>query len=240
MPTVPDLRSGTKSLPVPVRCEADAMARRTGSPPLVEHESPALIRVSHISGALRVEAVYQHGSRGWKQSGRRLLLDGTRHKCPDVWGKYDALSERLNSDGTFALPEIVPCGEDALPTVIRENLAIARRRLAGRPGIALSTGRDARNRYVLVLTSVKATVHLLFEPLRRNGQESAQPALIDPVRMVTADGEDLTEEVNGKLHKALARLYAEPAPGADDGGTGAAQDSPAGGPSSRKGTVLRL
>ncbi|WP_416969376.1 hypothetical protein [Streptomyces sp. 4F14] len=240
MSPVPDLRSGTKSVPVLVRREADAMARRTGSAPLVEYESPAVIRVSHVSGTLRVEAVYQHGSRGWQQSGRRLLLDGTRQKCPDVWGKYNALRERLNSDGTFALPDIVPCGEEALPAVMRETLVLARRRLVSRPGVVLSTGRDRQNRYVLVLTSVKATVHLLFEPLRRNGRESARPAAIDPVRMVTADGEDLTEEVNGKLHKALAHLHAEPAPGADDSGTGGTQDSPAGGPSSRKGTVLRL
>lgn len=234
------LRSGTKIVPLAVQREADSVTRRTGTVPRIDHPSPTTIRVIHISGTLRVEAVYEYGSRGWQRSAHHLLRNGVRQQCTtDVWGKYHALSERLGPDGEFALPGIVPCREELLPADMRQSLAVMRRHLAGKPGVLLSTGRDARGRYVLALTSAEYSLHMLFEPWRRNGGLSARPVKVDPCRLVTADGEDLTEEINGKLRKALARFSGDPSD-TDETGTGGAQDAQAGGPSSRKGTVLRL
>lgn len=94
---------------------------------------------------------------------------------------------------------------------------------------------------MLVMPSTKATVHMVFEPEWRHGRKGAKLTETDPIRVVTTDGRDLTEEANGKLKKALNQLLATP-PGSAGGeaDAGSAQEGQAGGPSSRKATVLRL
>ncbi|WP_328690002.1 hypothetical protein OHA74_12795 [Streptomyces phaeochromogenes] len=231
-------------VPIPVQREAAAIAERTGADPLIEHESTTVIRVSHTSGRLRVEATFRRGSRGWKQSGCLLLLkDGKLHDYTDIWATYAELARSLPpaADGPAQLPVLPPLDEDEFPTEIQRNLAFLRQRLSGRSDVAVHVGQDDKGRYVLVMASTKATVHMVFEPEWRHGRKGAKLTVTNPIRVVTADGRDLTEEANGKLNKALSHLLATP-PGSEGGeaDAGSAQEGQAGGPSSRKGTVLRL
>lgn len=229
-------------VPIPVRREAAAIAERTGAAPLIEHESTTVIRVSHTRGRLRVEVTFRRGSRGWQHSGCRLLKDGKPKECTDLWAMYDELSKSLpaTADGPARLPSLTPLDEDACPTELRPSFAFLRRRLRGRTDVAVSAGRDDTGRFVLVVASSEATVHMLFETEWRHGRQSVVPATNDPIRVVSADGKDLTEDANGKLKEALSRLLATP-PGSGGGeaDAGSTQGAQAGGPSSRKGTVQR-
>jgi hypothetical protein len=189
--TAPEVGFGPREfIPTPVQREADLMSRRTGADPLIEHESPTVIRISHESGPLRVEVVYRHGSRGWQQSDCRLLHHGEQLKCTDIWAKYTALAEKLpqGADGSARLPDPAPLGQDELPIEVHNSLAVLRRRLGGRSDVVGRIGQDGKGRYVLVVESSKATVHMLFEPERRHGRKSARPAEVDPIRVVPADG----------------------------------------------------
>ncbi|UIX34289.1 hypothetical protein [Streptomyces sp. GQFP] len=242
-PSVLEVPSGAHEfVPIPVQREAAAMAERTGAEPFIEHKSTSVIHVSHTNGRLRVEVAFRRGSRGWQQSGGRLLKDGKPQECMDVWARYNELAESLppTADGPAQLPVLPPLGEDEFPTEIQHSLALLRQRLCGRSDVAVHVGQDDKGRYILVMASPNATVHMVFETQRRHGRKGAKPAGTDPIRVVTADGRDLTDEANGKLKKALSQLLAAP-PGSGGGAdAGGAQEAQAGGPSSRKGTVLRL
>lgn len=230
-------------VPIPVRRQAAAIAERTGAQPFIEHESTTAIRVIHTSGRLRVEVPFRRGSRGWQQSGCLLLLkDGKLHEYTDLWATYTELAQSLPpaADGPAHLPVLPPLDEDEFPTEVQRNLAFLRQRLSGRSDVAVHVGQDDKGRYVLVMASTKATVHMVFEPEWRHGRKGAKLTATDPIRVVTADGRDLTEEANGKPKEALSRLLAAPpGSGAGEADAGNTQGAQAGGPSSRKGTVQR-
>ncbi|WP_051105994.1 hypothetical protein [Streptomyces hokutonensis] len=224
--------------------EADVMTRRTAVSPVITHDGEAAIRLTHVNGRLRIETVFRRSSRGWKRSDYQLFQDGERRLATATWEEYDALLERLSSDASqpAVLPVLTPLSEqDALPMEILQNLEQCERRLAGREDIAVCVGRDDKGRYVIAISSSKAALHLAFETQRRSGRKGVCVASTNSVRVVTAEGKDLTEEVQGKLAKALTRLMAEP-PGTStaEAGTGGAQGPQGGGPSDRKGTILRL
>jgi hypothetical protein len=140
---------------------------------------------------------------GWKRSDYQLFQDGERRSTPASWPAYRALLERLPADaaGPATLPVLTPLGEqDALPTEIRQNLGQCEKRLAGREDISVSVGRDGKGRYVIAIASSKTTMHMAFETQRRSGRKGAGIASTNSVRVVTADGKDLTEEIEGKLN----------------------------------------
>lgn len=231
-------------IPLSVQREAETMARESGVKPLITYDSEAAIRLTHVNGRLRIETVVRRGSRGWRRSDYQLFQDGERRPTTASWVEYRALLERLPADaaGPAALPVLTPLGEhDVLPMEIRQNLSQCEKTLYGRGDISVSVGRDGKGRYVIAVASAKATLHMAFETQRRSGRKGTGIASTNSVRVVTVDGKDLTEEIEGKLKKALARLLAEP-PGIStpDVGTGGAQGAQGGGPSDRKGTVLRL
>ncbi|MGW0876775.1 hypothetical protein ACWD3Z_40855 [Streptomyces sp. NPDC002740] len=116
----------------------------------------------------------------------------------------------LTAGGPAQLPTLTPLDKDACPTELRPSFAILRRRLHERTDVAVSAGRDDKGRFVLVVASSEASVHMRFETEWRHGRQFASPATIDPIRVVTADGKDLTEEANGELKEALSRLLAAP------------------------------
>ncbi len=127
----------------------------TGTDPLIEHEAPTVIRISHESGPLRVEVVYRRGSRGWQQSDCRLLQNGgstsARTSGPSTlhWPR----SWAQGADGPARLPDPAPLGKDELPTDVHNSLAALRRRLGSRSDVAVCIGQDGKGRYVLALES---------------------------------------------------------------------------------------
>ncbi|MFF0125842.1 hypothetical protein ACFYTG_08985 [Streptomyces mirabilis] len=236
LPTAPELL-----VPLPVQREADEMARQTGAQPAITCDGPTIC-LTHDNGTVRIEMVFRYGSRGWKRANFRLFHNSVPVDETPSWDLYRALAKGQSTPGTASLPVLTPFGDhDTLPTEIRQQLAVLQQRLDGRTDITVRVGRDDEGHYVIALASAKATVHMVFECRRRHGSPYAVPASIDPIRVVTADGRDLTRQVQGKLRQALAQLLAAPpGAGAADGGAGLAEGAQAGGPSSRKGTVLRL
>lgn len=129
------------------------------------------------------------------------------------------------------------------PTRPANKFGLLRRALSGKePAPVITLGLDDGGRYVIEVKSPKATMQLAFDTARRSGAPFATLALEDPIRLVTADGTDHTKEIDGKLDKALSRLAPadNPAGEGPEGTGGASQTARAGGPQSRKGTVLRL
>lgn len=245
MPASPQVPVGQDPfIPLPVQREADIMTRETGTAPVITVEGKAAIRITHTSGRLRIETVFRPGSRGWKRNSYQFFRDGERQPAPDSWPDYLALQERLPSDATgpAVLPALTPLSTgERLPVQIRQNLSQCEKRLGGREDIAVSVGRDGKGRYVLAITGTKATMHMTFETLARSGRKCAVLTGTNPIRVITTDGRDLTEEVQGKLNKALARLISDP-PGARtaEGDTGRTQGAQAGGPADRTGTIMRV
>ncbi|MFD0441247.1 hypothetical protein [Streptomyces chartreusis] len=236
LPTAPEL-----FVPLPVQREADEMARQTGTQPEITYDGPTIC-LTHDSGTVRIEMVFRYGSRGWTRADCSLFYNSVPVDETHSWELYRALAKGQSTPGTASLPILTPYGDhDTLPTEIRQQLAVLQQRLDGRTDITVHVGRDDEGHYVIALGSPKATVHMVFECRRRHGRPYAVPAGIDPIRVVTADGRDLTREIQGKLRHALAQLLAAP-PGASsaDGGDGQTQGAQSGGPASRKGTVLRL
>jgi hypothetical protein len=223
--------------------KADIMTRETGITPVIAHEGEAAIRITHANGRLRIEAVLRRSSRGWKRSDYQVFQDGERRPTPHSWPEYRALVERLCADvaAPAALPALNPIGDpEKLPVEIRRELRQCETRLNGRDDVSVSVGRDGKGRYVLAIASSKATLHVAFETQYRSGRKGVT-AGTNSVRVVTTDGKDLTDEVEGKLNKALARLLTAPTgSGTAEVGSGVAQGAQGGGPSHRKGTVLRL
>lgn len=232
-------------MPPQVQREAERMASLTGVEPIVAYESKATIRITHENGPLRIESVYRRGSRGWQRSGSSLFQDGERREPLESWEEYFKLQEEISTTSCrpASLPTLNPLRQEdsSLPAEIRQNLALMRHRLGGRSDVDVRVGLDGKGRYVLAVSSAKATMHMAFDTYRGNGKKRVCIADTDPIRLVTTDGRDLTEEVQGKLREALAQLLAEP-PSVDaaGGGSANAQGAQAGGPASRKGTVLRL
>jgi hypothetical protein len=228
-----------------VQREADTMARATGIRPVITHADRAAIRLTHVNGRLRIEVVFRRSSSGWKRSEYQLFQDDERRATPESWSEYAALLERLPSDaaGPAVLPDLTPLDEQTtLPAEILRLLGQCQKRLRGREDASVSVGRDSKGRYVLAIGGPKACMHMTFETQRRHGRKCAAIAPTNSIRVVTAEGKDLTEEIQGKLNKALARLLSESPGGAGttEAGTGSAQGAQGGGPSDRKGTVLRL
>jgi hypothetical protein len=219
------------------------MARNTGITPVITYEGEAAIRLTHLNGRLRIEALLRRSSRGWKRSDYQLFQDGERRPTPDSWPEYRALAERLCTDAgaPAALPALDPIGDpETLPVEIRKELRRCETRLNGRDNISVCVGRDAKGRYVIAITSSKATLHLTLETQYRSGRKGVTTASTNSVRVVTTDGNDLTDEVEGKLSTALARLLAgHPGAPAVDVGAGRVRGAQGGGPADRKGTVLR-
>ncbi|MFJ9151767.1 hypothetical protein ACIRP7_27775 [Streptomyces sp. NPDC102270] len=146
--------------------EADLMARRTGVRPVIAYEGAVAIRLTHVNGRLRIETVFRRSSRGWKRSDYQLFQDGKRRPVPQSWPEYRALVERLCSDpgAPAALPALVPIADsEMLPVEIRKELRQRETRLNGRHDISVCVGRDGKGRYVLAVTSSKATLHVAFE-----------------------------------------------------------------------------
>lgn len=230
-------------IPLPVQREADIMARETGVKPAIAHEGAVAIRLTHVNGRLRIETVFRRSSRGWKRSDYQLFHDGERRLTPQSWPEYRALVERLCVDAAVpaTLPALVPIGDpETLPVEIRKELRQCETRLNGRDDISVCVGRDGKGRYVIAVTSSKAALHVAFETRYRSGRKGATTASTNSVRVVTTDGKDLTDEVEGKLNKALARLLGgHPGAPAMDVGAGRVQEAQGGGPADRKGTVLR-
>ncbi|MFE9880175.1 hypothetical protein [Streptomyces sp. NPDC005784] len=236
LPTAPEL-----FVPLPVQREADEMVRQTGAQPAITYDGPTIC-LTHDSGTVRIEMAFRYGSRGWKRASCRLFHNSVPVDETPSWERYSTLAKEQSAPGTASLPVLTAFGDhDTLPTEIRQQLAVLQQRLDGRTDITVRIGRDDEGHYVIALASPKVTVHMVFECRRRHGRPYAVPAGIDPIRVVTADGRDLTRQVQGKLHQALAQLLAAPpGAGAADGGAGLAEGAQAGGPASRKGTVLRL
>ncbi|CAM5366087.1 hypothetical protein [Streptomyces viridochromogenes] len=236
LPTAP-----VSFVPIPVQREADEMARRTGAQPEITYDG-AIIGLTHESGTARIEVVFRYGSRGWTRADYRLFYNNVPVDETPSWELYRALAKRQSAPGTASLPVLAPYGDhDTLPTGIRQQLAVLQQRLDGRTDITVHVGRDDEGHYVIALVSPKVTMHMVFECRRRHGRPYAVPAGIDPIRVVTADGKDLTREIQGKLRHALAQLLAaRPGTSLADGGDGQTQGAQSGGPTSRKGTVLRL
>ncbi|MFF7174816.1 hypothetical protein [Streptomyces pseudovenezuelae] len=229
-------------IPLPVLREADLMTRETGVRPVIAYEG-ADIRLTHVNGRLRIETVFRRSSRGWKRSDYQLFQDGERRPVPRSWLEYHALVERLSADADApaTLPALVPISDsETLPVEIRKELRQCVTRLNGRDDISVCVGRDAKGRYVLAVTSSKATLHMAFETLYRSGRKGVITASTNPVRVVTTEGKDLTDEVEGKLSKALAQLLSgHPSTSATDASTGRVQGAQGGGPADRRGTVQR-
>ncbi|MFE9601476.1 hypothetical protein [Streptomyces hokutonensis] len=230
-------------IPLQVQREADVMARNTGITPVITYEGEAAIRLTHVNGRLRIEAVLRRSSRGWKRSDYQLFQDGERRPTPDSWPEYRALAERLCGDvaAPAALPILNPISDpEPLPVEIRRELRRCETRLHGRDDVSVSVGHDAKGRYVIAITSSKATLHVTFETQYRSGRKAVFAASNNSVRVVTTDGKDLTDEVEGKLSAALARILAgHPGAPAADVGAGRVRGAQGGGPADRKGTVLR-
>ncbi|MFG2783825.1 hypothetical protein ACGFY7_39090 [Streptomyces prunicolor] len=210
---------------------------------MITFEGEAAIRITHVNGRLRIETLLRRSSRGWKRSSYQLFQDGERRPTPDSWPEYRALVERLSADADTpaVLPGLDPIDDhDTLPAEIRRELRQCETRLRGRDGISFGVGRDGKGRYVLAITSSTVTLHVAFETRYRSGRKGVTTASANPVRVVTADGKDLTDEVEGKLSTALARLLAgHPGSSAVDAGAGRVHGAQGGGPEDRKGTVLR-
>ncbi|MDQ0810210.1 hypothetical protein QFZ63_001924 [Streptomyces sp. B3I7] len=230
-------------IPLPVQREADLMARQTGVRPVIAYQGAVAIRLTHVNGRLRIETVFRRTSRGWKRSDYQLFQDGKRRPAPRSWPEYRALLERLcaDADAPATLPALVPIADpETLPVEIRKELRQCETRLNGRDDISVCVGRDAKGRYVLAVTSSKATLHMAFETRYRSGRKGATTASTNSVRVVTTDGKDLTDEVEGRLSEALARLLGgHPSIPAMDVGAGRVQGAQGGGPADRKGTILR-
>jgi hypothetical protein len=230
-------------IPLQVQREADAIARETGIAPVIAYEGEAAIRITHRNGRLRIEALLLRSSRGWKRSAYQLFQDCERRPVPRSWPEYRALAERLctDADAPAALPSLDRIGDpETLPVEIRKELRRCEAHLNGRDDIDVCVGRDDRGRYVLAVTSPKATLHVAFETWYRSGRKGVTTASTNSVRVVTTDGKDLTDEVEGKLNRALARILAgHPGTPAGDAGAGRVQGALGGGPQDRKGTVQR-
>ncbi|MFF7543335.1 hypothetical protein ACFZCU_06825 [Streptomyces canus] len=187
------------------------MARKTGIKPAIAHEGTDAIRLTHVNGRLRIETAFRRSSRGWKRSDYQLFQDGKRRPTPQSWPDYRALLERLcaDADAPATLPALVPIGDpETLPVEIRKELRQCETRLHGRDDISVCVGHDTKGRYVIAITSSKATLHMAFETRYRSGRKAATTASTNSVRVVTTAGKDLTDEVEGKLSTALARLLA--------------------------------
>nr|WP_319365057.1 hypothetical protein [Streptomyces scabiei] len=241
MPHVPVAQDAF--IPLPVLREVAIMAGETGVKPVITFEGTAAVRLTHTSGRLRIETVFRPSSNGWKRNAYQFFRDGERMPMPKSWEAYRALRERLPPDasGLAVLPALTPLSAgEPLPLQIRQSLSQCEMRLGGRDDVAVSVGRDGKGRYVLAIAGTKATMHMTFETLVRSGRKCAVLASTDPIRVITAEGADLTEEVQGKLNKALARILPDP-PGAasPEADPGRPQGAQAGGPSDRTGTVMR-
>lgn len=244
MPEIPQVPSTQRLfIPLPVQREADIMARETGIEPVIAYEGAVAIHLTHVNGRLRIETVFRRSSRGWKRSDYQLFHDGERRLTPQSWPEYHALVERMSADvdAPVTLPALIPVGDpETLPVEIRKELRQCETRLNGRDDISVCVGRDGKGRYVIAVTSSNATLHVAFETRYRSGRKGATSASTNSVRVVTTDGKDLTDEVEGKLNKALARLLGgHPGAPAMDVGAGRVREAQGGGPADRKGTVLR-
>ncbi|WP_159047813.1 hypothetical protein [Streptomyces sp. WM6378] len=224
--------------------------------PTVTRET-GVIRITHGHERLRVETVFRRRAKGWKRASSTLYQDGERRPTVSSWEAYAELFQELAGEQPARLepeevatlkpaelqsPHLVP--EDSkVPIQVRQQTEGLRRALSAKePAPVITLGLDDRGRYVIEVKSPKATMQVFFDTGRRSGARFATLALDDPIRLVTADGTDHTKEIDGKLEEALSRLAQADHPEVEEaeGTKGASQSARAGGPQSRKGTVLRL
>jgi hypothetical protein len=193
---------------------AGHLAADCGTPPVVEHTGGRRWRVTVDTGRVRMWVTYQVLSRGrldWVAS--QLFMDGVRVERADSYEEF--LRIVRDPDGRDGQPPEVFVEVDPAdaPAPVYAAYRTFSRALPGLPAGTRVGVRRAGRRWQVVVENDRMCVRCGFVAGLMNPQRPQRPASVRkaarPVELVL-DGVDVTEQINGRLDRALAMLRAHP------------------------------
>lgn len=203
-----------RTLPHEVRRTMEDLYERTEVMPVVTRDGMTAITLEHTNERVRMTQRYVRpvGSKRWRWHSSHLWVNGVERPIANSMNHYVAIF--LDTEDEFLgrkkieLPplEALPPG-DEVPLGVRGTLQkIEKAMERGRSKTHPMTGMEGE-RYVIQVTGPLATVRLYFEAHHQGSGTGRcyRQDQKDPLRVVRADGTDMTQEVldSPELYAAL-------------------------------------
>jgi hypothetical protein len=172
------------------------------------------VTVSNDRVSMWVE--YEALSRGRLQwAGSQLFIDGNQVPKADSYGHFLQIFADPDADMPARVPVFVDVDPGAAPPAVRSTYQKLVAAAGKQPGELRVAVRRAGRQWLVCVENERMSLRCRFEtplmnPLRPLASPQTRRAR-RPLELVV-DGQDRTEEINGRIDKALAMMLDHPAP----------------------------